>query len=170
MRKLVSAIGITSITSFVVLLIGYFILKWNLTTVIPFSVVSLILFFNWLSIFTIKTKIILTIGMSLFFIQVVILSLFLFEVIEITVIWKWMFLILIASFLLFLHDLIIRFTNLSKKRIVSILSLFLMVSTLCLSYLYLQNQLTNNLIYISILAYSLFSLICIWSSKKQVLE
>lgn len=169
MRKLVSAIGILSITSFVVLLIGYFILNWKVTTVIPFSVVSLILFFNWLSIFTIKTKLIQTIGFSLFFIQVVILSLFLFEVIEMTSIWKWMFLILIGSYLLFLHDLILRFSTLSNKRIVTITSLILFFSSLCLSFLYLQNKLTNNFIYISIIVYSLFSLLCIWTSKKQVL-
>jgi hypothetical protein len=146
MRKIISAFGILSITTVLILLIGYFLLNWKVTTVIPFSVVSLILFFNWLSIVTIKTKIIGQIGALIFFLQVVLLSLFLFEVIEIALIWKWMFLFLIASFLLFLHDLIFRYSALSKRKLFSLISGILMFVIVCLSFLYLQNQFTNNLV------------------------
>jgi hypothetical protein len=169
MRKIISGIGILSITTVLILIIGYFILNWKLTTVIPFSVVSLILFFNWLSIVTIKTKVFAQIGMVIFFLQVILLSLFLFEVIEIAFIWKWMFLMLIASFLLFLHDLIYRFSNDSKRKLFSLISGILMLVIVCLSFLYLQNQFTTNLVYGCVLAYSIFALFCIWTNKKQVL-
>jgi hypothetical protein len=169
MRKIISAFGILSITTVLILLIGYFLLNWKVTTVIPFSVVSLILFFNWLSIVTIKTKIIGQIGALIFFLQVVLLSLFLFEVIEIALIWKWMFLFLIVSFLLFLHDLIFRYSALSKRKLFSLISGILMFVIVCLSFLYLQNQFTNNLVYGCVIAYSIFTLFCIWTNKKQVL-
>lgn len=169
MRKFISAIGILSITTFLILLIGFFLLNWKITSVIPFSVVSLILFFNWISIVAIKTKVISQIGAILFFIQVLMLSLFLFEVIEIALIWKWMFLLLIVSFLLFLHDLIIRFSAVSKRKLFSLISVIIMLVIFCLSFLYLQNQFTTNLVYGCVLAYSIFTLFCVWTNKKQVL-
>lgn len=169
MRKIISAVGILSIATFLILLIGYFILNWKLTTVIPFSVVSLILFFNWISIVTIKTKVLTQIGAIFFLLQVILLSLFLVEIIEIAFIWKWMFLLLIGSFLLFLHDLILRFSNVSKRKIFSLVSGLLMLLIFCLSFLYLQNQFTTNLVYGCVLAYSIFAIFCIWTNKKQVL-
>jgi hypothetical protein len=169
MRKFISAIGILSITTFLILLIGYFTLNWKITTVIPFSVVSLILFFNWLAIVTIKTKVISQIGSVIFLLQVILLSLFLVEIIEIVFIWKWMFLMLIASFLLFLHDLIFRFSVVSKRKLFSLISGILMLVIFSLSFLYLQNQFTTNLVYGCVLAYSIFAMFCIWTNKKQVL-
>ncbi len=121
----------------ILLFLGWSEFSWKLTKVLPFFITCLFLFFQFLTVSRISAGTFRLINISLLIIQVVLLLSFLFSLIEISQIWKFNMLFLLAATQVYLLDLNNRFI---QKRLFSKWLLLVLLVISLIAFLFIDKS------------------------------
>lgn len=121
----------------ILLFLGWSEFSWKLTKVLPFFITCLFLFFQFLTVSRINSGTFRLINTSLLVIQVLLLLSFLFSLIEISQIWKFNMLFLLAATHVYLLDLNNRFI---QKRVYSKWLLLVLLVVSLIAFLFIDKS------------------------------
>lgn len=153
----------------ILLFLGWSEFSWKLTKVLPFFITCLFLFFQFLTVSRISSGTFRLINISLLIIQVLLLLSFLFSLIEISQIWKFNMLFLLAATHVYLLDLNNRFI---QKRVFSKWLLLVLLVLSLIAFLFIdKSPYLMNIGFISAIVSGLIVLMNIFlfnPNKEQV--
>lgn len=152
----------------ILLFLGWSEFSWKLTKVLPFFISCLFLFFQFLTVSRISSGTFRLINISLLVFQVLLLLSFLFSLIEISQIWKFNMLFLLAATHVYLLDLNNRFIQ--KRLFSKWLLLILLVVSLIAFLLIDKSPYLMNIGFISAIVSGLIVLmnIFLYNPKKEL--
>ena len=151
----------------ILLFLGWSEFSWKLTKVLPFFITCLFLFFQFLTVSRINSGTFRLINISLLAIQILLLLSFLFSLIEISQIWKFNMLFLLAATHVYLLDLNNRFI---QKRVFSKWLLLVLLIVSLIAFLFIdKSPYLMNIGFISAIVSGLIVLmnIFLFNPKKE---